>query len=432
MNSNRRRIAFISEHASPVAIFGSVDCGGQNIYINQLTKNLAALGYEIDIFTRRDNKHLPRIYEWIPGVRVIYVPAGPAKFIHKEELFPYMVQFTHFMLQFIKKNQKRYDIIHANFWMSGLVAMNLKRLLKIPFVITFHALGHVRRMHQRDADKFPEVRFAIEEEIMKETDYIIAECPQDREDMIHLYHNADPEKITIIPCGFDPSELWPIKKNIARTALWFKSDEKLILHLGRMVPRKGVDNVIRSFSLFIKHYNIDAQLIIGGGEALCPEVFTFPEIIRLRTIASEEGILHKIHFTGQLNRNELKYYYSAADMFVTTPWYEPFGITPLEAMACGTPVIGSNVGGIKYTVVDSETGFLVPANCPEALAERIACLYKRPALRKTLQKQAIKRVNDFFTWGKIARDVAILYEKIIQTYSVKFNGRTISLVKRII
>lgn len=427
-----RRIAFISEHASPVALFGSVDCGGQNIYVGQLTKNLASLGYEIDVFTRRDNKCFPRIYEWMKRVRIIYVPAGPARFVPKEELFPYMNQFTEYMLHFMKKSGKAYDIIHANFWMSGFAAMSLKRSLGIPFIITFHALGHVRRIHQRDADKFPEIRFAVEEDIMRESDYIIAECPQDKEDMVHLYHSADPEKIIIIPCGFDPSEFWPIKKNIARTALWFKSHEKLVLHLGRMVPRKGVDNVIRGFAMFIKHYHIDARLIIGGGEGLCPDVFLSPEIARLQTIASEEGISDKIHFTGQLNRNELKYYYSAADMFVTTPWYEPFGITPLEAMACGTPVIGSNVGGIKYTVVDGETGFLVPANCPEALCERMAFLYRRPALRNILQYQAIKRVNDFFTWKTVAKDVATLYEKITQTHSIKLNGKTSALVDRLL
>ncbi|TLD42462.1 MAG: Glycosyl transferase, group 1 [Candidatus Jettenia ecosi] len=425
-----KRIAIISEHASPITLFGGVDSGGQNVYVGQLAKNLALLGYEVDVFTRRDNNRLPKIFPWIKGVRIIHVPAGPPEFIPKEDLFPYMTQFTEYTARFLKNN-KKYDIIHANFWMSGFVAMNLKRSLGIPFVITFHALGHVRRLHQREADKFPEIRSMIEDCIMKEADHIIAECPQDKEDMIHFYTHAKPEKITIIPCGFDPSELWPMKKNSARTALWFKSDEKLILHLGRMVPRKGVDNVIYGFALCIKNYHINARLIIGGGETSIPELFIqSPEITRLQRIASEEGISDKIYFTGQLSRSELKYYYSAADMFVTTPWYEPFGITPIEAMACGTTVIGSNVGGIKYTVVDGETGFLVSTHCPKELSERMVYLYKRPAVRNIFQKQAIKRANDFFTWERVVADIATLYKRVLPTRSVRLEEEVFSLGDR--
>ncbi len=188
-----KRIAFISDHASPVGILGGVDSGGQNVYVGQLAKNLAALGYEVDIFTRRDSERLPEIAEWVNGIRIIHVPAGPPSFVRKEELLQFMPDFTSYVLQFFKCQRKPYDLVHPNFWMSGFVACELKKQLGLPFVITFHALGRVRRQHQGTKDEFPNQRFEIEDQIVAEADRIIAECPQDEEDLIRLY-NADPAK----------------------------------------------------------------------------------------------------------------------------------------------------------------------------------------------------------------------------------------------
>ncbi|MGE5137932.1 MAG: glycosyltransferase, partial [Rudaea sp.] len=219
-----KRIALISEHASPLALLGGVDSGGQNVYVAQIAKHLAGTGYEVDVFTRRDNELLPEIAEWVNGVRIIHVPAGPAAFVRKEELLPYMDDFTAYMLRFMKKQRRSYDLIHANFFMSGLVAADIKRQQGIPFVITFHALGRVRKQYQGDADEFPDERLEIEERVVAEADHIIAEAPQDEEDLINLY-NADPSKITIVPCGFDPAEFWPINKVVARIALGIAPEE---------------------------------------------------------------------------------------------------------------------------------------------------------------------------------------------------------------
>lgn len=419
-----KRIALISEHASPLGTFGGVDSGGQNVYVGQLAKHLATLGYTVDVFTRRDNDKLPEINHWIDGVRVINVPAGPAKYVRKEDMLPYMKEFTAYMLNFCQKSfwiegintwsPLKYDLIHANFWMSAMVAAEIKRHLGIPFVVTFHALGRVRRFWQGSADEFPDCRFTIEDRIVAEADRIIAECPQDEQDLLRLY-NAKQEKITIIPCGFDETEFWHVEKTTAREKLGLPRDENFILQLGRLVPRKGVDTVIRAFGCLLRYDHIQAKLLIVGGESEQPDPRLTPEIDRLQAIACEEGVESQVTFVGRRQREILKYYYSAADVFITTPLYEPFGITPVESMACGTPVIGSNVGGIKYTVKDGKTGYLVPPNNPDAIAQRVTYLYNNPQTLDCLGRQAIEHVHHMFTWKQVTNDVAALYEEVLAT-----------------
>ena len=423
-----RKIALISEHASPLATLGGVDNGGQNVYVAQVAKALAGLGYQVDVFTRRDDPELKEIHEWGDGIRIIHVPAGPARYIHKEEMLPYMKQFTHYMIEFIKR-QGGYDLIHANFWMSGLVASSIKRALDIPFVITFHALGRVRRVHQGKNDNFPDARFEIEDRIIATADRIIAECPQDKEDLTHLYQ-ADPERVSIVPAGFDPLEMEPIDKAEARRQLGLAENERIILQLGRMVPRKGVDTVIHGLARLVRDYGIQARLLVVGGESEGPDPAANPELARLIKIARSEKVSDLVTFVGRRQRNILKYYYSAADVFVSTPWYEPFGITPLEAMACGTPVIGSSVGGIKYTVEEGKTGFLVAPKDPDALAARLAELFENPSQLKRFGKQAIQRVQTYFTWEKVGLMLSEVYEEVIRETqpqtppaSIVFNAR---------
>jgi D-inositol-3-phosphate glycosyltransferase len=405
-----KKIALISEHASPLATLGGVDNGGQNVYVAQIAKNLAALGYAVDVFTRRDDPELKEIHEWEDGIRIIHVPAGPARYVHKEELLPYMKPFTRYMIDFIQR-EGRYDLIHANFWMSGLVATAIKYELGIPFVITFHALGRVRRVYQGKSDNFPDIRFEIEDSIIAAADRIIAECPQDKEDLTHLYQ-ADPGRVTIVPAGFDPQEMQPIDKIAARRQLGLPENERIILQLGRVVPRKGIDTVIHGLARLVRDYGIQACLLIVGGESEDPDPTTTPELERLMQIARREKVSGRVSFVGRRQRDILKYYYSAADIFVSTPWYEPFGITPLEAMACGTPVVGAAVGGIKYTVVDGKTGFLVPPKDPDALAARLAEMFQDPAMLKRFSKQAIQRVQKHFTWQRVAHLLADVYEEV--------------------
>jgi phosphoheptose isomerase len=407
----KKRIALISEHASPLAAVGGADTGGQNIAVAELAQHLATLGYEIDVFTRWDDRRVPKIINWRSGIRVIHVEAGPVAFIPKEKLLPHMPAFTEDMLRFVEAENNPYKLIHAHFFMSALVAADIKRKLRIPFIVTFHALAKVRRIHQGKNDWFPEEGFAIEERIIAEADQIVALCPQEHDDLVDLYQ-ADPEKITVIPNGFRPDEIYPLDKLFARMALKLDPKEKVILQVGRMVPRKGVDNVIKALGYMRREHNFKARLLIVGGESDEPDPKMTPEIGRLQKIAEAEGGSDLVTFAGRRPRAMLHYYYSAADVFTTTPWYEPFGITPLESMACGTPVIGSNVGGIKSTVMDGKTGFLVPPNDPVLLGQRILELLRSNKLMMYFKENAIRHVNENYTWMKATHLTANMYERI--------------------
>jgi phosphoheptose isomerase len=406
-----RRVAFISEHASPLAVLGGVDAGGQNVYVAQLARQLRELGDEVDVFTRRDDPDLPEVVEWEPGIRVIHVDAGPPQPIAKEELLPYIGEFRDWMLRRLR-DARPFDVIHAHFFLSGLVAADIKQALDVPFVVTFHALGRVRRQFQGANDHFGDERFAIEERVVREADAIVAECPQDEEDLIRLY-DADPARITVVPAGFDPGEFEPLSRPLARLELGLDPAERILLQLGRIVPRKGVDNAIRGLGSLVHDRGVPARLLVVGGSTREPDLDADPELARLAEVAREARVEDRVEFVGRRDRHELATYYNAADIFISTPWYEPFGITPLEAMACGTPVLGSNVGGIKFSVRDGETGYLVPPNDPATLAERAAHLYKHPKLMTVFGRQAIRRVNDLFTWERVAASMAALYDDVL-------------------
>jgi glycosyltransferase involved in cell wall biosynthesis len=399
----------ISDHASPLAAVGGVDSGGQNIYVAETARFLAARGYLVDIFTRKDQPDLPEIVDWLPGVRVIHVPAGPAAFVRKEDILPWMPDFAAFVQNF--GAAQRYDVVHAHFFMSGLVALQLKAALGLPFVVTFHALGLVRRLHQGVADEFSPSRIAIEREMIREAYAVIAECPDDRHNLVTLY-GADPNKIAVIPCGFDPQGFWPIAPRFARRALGLPTDAPVLLSVGRLVPRKGVDNIIRALGVLVQKFGMPAELLVVGGNSDVGDPALTPEIGRLRAVAAEEGVARHVTFTGRRSRELLKLYYSAADVFVTTPWYEPFGMTLIEAMACGTPVVGARVGGIPYSMLDQRNGFLVSPNDPFELAERLRHVCCSPRLAERFASVGVRRAYALFRWERVAGALAVLYADV--------------------
>jgi len=407
------QIAIISDHASPLAVPGGIDSGGQNVYVAHLARQLGRNGHHVDVFTRSDDPRLPRVCPLDRNVRVVHIPAGPQKPVAKERLLPHMHEFARSMVAFCEARSQRYDVVHANFFMSGIPALRLKRHLNLPFVVTFHALGKVRRLYQKEADQFPPERAGIESLLVRSADRLIAECPQDFEDLVSLY-GADPCTVDIVPCGVDTEEIRPRGPCArGRLGLGLTPDEFVVLQLGRLVPRKGIDNVIRGIACLRHSHGIRARLLIVGGEADDADPAKTPEIGRLSSIAEELGVRDQVIFTGRRARDLIADYYSAADVFVTTPWYEPFGITPLEAMGCGTPVIGAAVGGIKHTVVDEVTGFLVPPHDPAALAERLARFCRNPELARAFGRAGIRHVSSRFTWRKVAADVAHTYEAVL-------------------
>ncbi|MBP0590289.1 glycosyltransferase family 1 protein [Paraburkholderia sp. LEh10] len=410
------KIAMVSEHASPLALAGGVDSGGQNIYVANVARYLQRSGHDVDVFTRRDRALLPAISN-MEGVRVIHVPAGPPLQLPKEQLLPYMGEFADFLIGFCRRQRTPYHVMHANFFMSGLAGLKVRRALGIPLVTTFHALGRVRRIHQGSDDGFPDERFAIEDELVRHSDAIIAECPQDEADLIDLYH-AGPDRIEIIPCGFDADELHPMSRDEARKALGWPRKQFIVLQLGRIVQRKGIDNVIRGVGVLKTQHGIDAQLFIVGGNSDTPNEIATPEIARLRGIARQAGVEQTTTFVGRRGREQLRRFYSAANVFVTTPWYEPFGITPVEAMACGTPVIGADVGGIRYSVKEGETGWLVPPRDPAALAVRLATLQRDPALARRMGEAGLARARAEFTWRGVAKSLEAVYGRIADVNTV--------------
>jgi glycosyltransferase involved in cell wall biosynthesis/phosphoheptose isomerase len=401
------RIAMVSEHASPLATLGGADGGGQNVYVAQLAGELARLGHAVDVFTRREDPHAPRISLAGDRVRVVQVDAGPPAVLPKEALLPFMPDFAAAMRAFVAAGPG-YTLIHANFFMSGLVALELARDFDLPVVITFHALGRVRRLHQKEADGFPDARFAHEDRIVAEADRIIAECPEDEADLIGLYA-ADPLKLRMIPCGVDTEAFRPVEREAAREALGLPATAPVILQLGRMVPRKGIDTAIEGFAA--AGLGSEARLLVVGGRAPVPDPACDPELARLMAVAEASGVAERVRFEGARPRSALPLYYSAADAFVTAPWYEPFGITPLEAMACACPVVAADVGGLRYTVADGETGFLVPPRDPAAIGQRLAALVARPAAARAMGEAGRARVTERFTWRQVALQMEEVYRE---------------------
>lgn len=399
----------ISEHASPLTLLGGEDAGGQNVYVDELARHLAEQGHEVDVFTRWDNPMLMPVVELYKGVRVINLEAGPMAPLPKDELFHVMDEFRDSFYHFIEEEGISYDIIHANFWMSGWVACEARRDLGVPFVQTFHALGKVKRAEQGVADTSPEERFAVEERIANEADRILATCPAEAEDLITLY-NADPTRITLVPCGVNLRVFRSVGRAKARAQLQL-DNLPTVVYVGRLVKRKGIDNLIRAFTLLPA--SLGARLVIVGGEHEEISAENSPEVARLSAMAKKLGVLDRVTFVGKRQQDQLYRYYSAADVAVSTPWYEPFGMTPLEAMACGTPFIGSAVGGLRTTITDGVTGYLVPPHDPAILADRIKRILENPKLRDWMGRAARQRVEKLYRWSHVAARASGVFLEVL-------------------
>ena len=418
-----RRVAMISEHASPVALLGGVDAGGQNVYVDAVSRGLANHGYETDVFTVASDPSLPETIAWAPGVRVVNVPVGATGPLPKDALWSHMPAFRNAIACFAARESARYDLLHGNFWMSGWVSAELAARWGITAVQIFHATGITKAREQGAADTSPDGRVEVEKGVVRTVDRLIAQCPAERDELLADY-GARPDQVALIPSAVDVDRYRPVARDAARQTLGLDPAAEIVAYVGRVIPRKDVRNIVQALALLRgRRLASDATslptLLVVGGETEEPDPAATPELAVLRELASSLGVAEQVRFIGRKQPDELRFWYSAADVAVTTPWYEPFGLTPLEAMACGVPVIGSRVGGIAFTVADGETGFLVPPRDPEALCARLDRLLGAPALRARMGQAGRARVLRAFTWTEVAARTAALYDELLASRLAK-------------
>ncbi len=382
----------ISEHASPLAPLGSVDAGGQNVHVASLAERLGAQGHSVTVYTRRDDPGLPPAVSLSPGVEVVHIDAGPPAHVPKDELLAHMAAFGDELLSRWSGAGEAPDVVHAHFWMSGLAGLRAARPLGIPLVQTFHALGSVKRRHQGARDTSPAGRVALEQRLCAEADLIIATCSDEVGELIAL--GADPDRIEVVPCGVDIGRFRPDPNRRARAT---RDGRLRALSVGRLVERKGIDTVVRALV-----EASDVELVVAGGPPAA-ELGSDPEAVRLRGLAQDLGVADRVELVGSLTRDEVRAAMQAADVVVCDPWYEPFGIVPIEAAACGRPVIGSAVGGLLDSVVHERTGLLVPPRDPAALAAALSRISADPALGEALGSAGRVRAERLYGWSVVAR-----------------------------
>ncbi|MFF4759216.1 glycosyltransferase [Streptomyces sp. NPDC001292] len=392
-------VAMVSEHASPLAALGGPDAGGQNVYVAQVARQLAGKGYRVTVYTRRDSTGLPDRATLTDGVRVVHVPAGPPVPVPKDELLPYMGEFGAFLAR--EWAVAPPDVAHSHFWMSGLAALSGARGLGIPVVQTYHALGTVKKRHQGADDTSPPQRVIIEKAVGHACARIIATCSDEVAELRAM--GLPPDRTAVVPCGVDPEQFTPLTRT--RPA----DGRRRLLAVGRLVPRKGFDRAIRALAGIP-----NAELLVAGG----PEADLLgaePEAERLRAIAAEYGVSDRVTLLGGVSRARMPGLMAGADLVLSLPRYEPFGIVPLEAMACAKPVVASAVGGQLDTVVHDSTGVLVPADDDRDLGAVIGALLDDPHRLARYGDAGRQRVLAHYTWDRVTELIAGVYGAVSST-----------------
>lgn len=395
----------VSEHASPLAVLGGVDAGGQNVHVAALASALARRGAQVVVHTRRDDPHPPRRVRMGQGVTVDHVPAGPATTLAKDDLLPHMDAFAADLHR--QWSRQRPDVVHAHFWMSGLAATAAARPLGIPVVLTFHALGVVKRRHQGDRDTSPTERLAVEQQLVRTVDQVVATCSDELFELLRL--GGEPGRIRVVPCGVDldrftadgPAEPRPPGRH-------------RVVSVGRLVERKGVGNAITALSLLREAGGPDTELVVAGGPA--PDRLDDDlEIARLRDLAQAAGVADRVVLRGRVDRDQLPALLRSSDLALCVPWYEPFGIVPLEAMGCGVPVVATAVGGLADTVVHGTTGVHVRPRQPHELAAALAELLPDAPRRTALGRAGAARARARYSWDRIAAQTLAAYTELLST-----------------
>jgi D-inositol-3-phosphate glycosyltransferase len=396
----RLRIAMVSEHASPLAMPGGVDSGGQNTHVAELATALAHRGHEVRVYTRRDDPNLSNVVPFAEGVQVEHVLAGPPKAIPKDGLLPFMGEFGRWLASRWVAPDFVPDVVHAHFWMSGLAALTATAASRIPVVVTFHALGTIKRRYQGDKDTSPDTRIGLERELGHLANRVIAQCAEEVEELGRM--GVPRGSIHVVPSGVNTDRFAPTGPVAERSS----SGRPRILSVGRMVERKGFIDLIQALSLVP-----EAELVLIGGPPAA-ELENDEMASRLRRLAERRGMAERVHLVGRIPRDDMPAWYRSADVVACAPWYEPFGLTPLEAMACGVPVVAYAVGGLAESVIDGVTGTLVPPRDIRRLAGALRAVLGDEVRRMSYASAAVDRVRSRYTWERTAADVERVYASV--------------------
>ena len=388
----------VSEHASPLAVLGGVDAGGQNVHVASLAAALADRGCDVVVHTRRDDPSLPRRVQMRAGVQVDHVDAGPPCEVPKDELLPYMPGFAEQLRE--QWFDERPDVVHSHFWMSALAALPAVTDGAIPLVHTFHALGTVKRLHQGPMDTSPPDRLVLEREIVRRVDRIVATCSDEVFELGRM--GAEADAIAVVPCGVDRRRFGPSGPVDRRTP-----GRHRVVAACRLVERKGIADLLRAIAELP-----DTELHVAGGPNVT-QLPLDPEAARLRALARELGVEDRLILRGRVSREDLPALLRSADVVACVPWYEPFGMVPLEAMACGRPVVATAVGGQIDSVADGVTGIHVPPRDPETLASTLRTLLEDPERRRSLGLAGIRRVDRLYGFDRIAAATESVYRDVM-------------------
>jgi D-inositol-3-phosphate glycosyltransferase len=405
------RIAMISFHTCPLATLGGKDTGGMNVYVRELTRQLGQMGIHVDVFTRSQDDHVPHVlHELGYGNRVVHVPAGPEHPVPKDELPTYIPKFVEGVKHFACEKGIQYDIIHSHYWMSGIAAASLSEAWGgAPIVHMFHTLGEMKnRIARSEAEREGEYRIQGERQVLRRADRVVVATIAELTQLRFLYR-ANASKLVVIPPGVDVSHFYPIPADEAKMYVGLKPEDRMVLFVGRIEPLKGVDTLIQAMSsLQLQERQRVHLAIIGGDPAASPRKMS-AEMARLQKLCDDLSVGQTVVFLGKRDQDRLPYYYSAAELVVMPSHYESFGMVALEAMACGTPVIASEVGGLAYLVKDGETGFTIPDQEPDMLCEKISWLLNDPDLHSTMSQRAVEYAQDY-AWEKVAGQILDVYQ----------------------
>jgi D-inositol-3-phosphate glycosyltransferase len=412
----RQAIALISEHGDPAAEIGKDAAGGQNVYVRQVGEALAKLGWQVDMFTRKSSPDDATIVQHSPHCRTIRLTAGPEMYVPRDELFQYMPEFVTAFQKFQQKEGVSYPLAHTNYWMSGWIGMQLQQSQNLQLVHTYHSLGAVKFQSVSDIPAIAQTRLEIEKQILEQAQSIVATSPQELDDLQTLVSRDG--KVDVIPCGTDVSNFRPISKAEARKQLGIGAGEKVILYVGRFDKRKGIETLVRATSELRSQLEqgeeIDPKnlklLIVGGSD---PQEADGAERRRIEQIVTDLDLSANTEFVGMVGHDRLPLYYTAADVCAIPSHYEPFGLVAIEAMACGTPVVASAVGGLKFTVISEETGLLVPPQDPSGFARAIDRILTDDIWARKIRKQASLRVQQNFSWTGVAIQLSDLYRRLL-------------------